>query len=415
MGSFSITCSASSLPISAGDEVRCLLLAKSPYDDSQSCYVHSLWWPRTFPLRGVYNDYGSIEQIQDPDLQQLWLDSLKLDMVEKGMGDNTCHDVPVREDMSFDALLEAIWEGRLEVRQTESSVTKKLNEAVEKTIEESGGNWDPTLPEIAEGIPTIARIEKLIMDADCFLGNATNCYLVDDEDGYGQIRVRVGGYGGSWEALKYIEPVIARAGYATMICRNTSDSGNALYVRPATSCERYHGSRFALRAEKVLPVRQVMIREDVWQALLAIPYDDHDPDLRYKIREYAMEDSINGVTATWNKIKEVLESGSRLRPLMDLERCLFGKEVVPFTTGTASMMRMAAERSDDWSEETTKAFLQSAAELHHVEVVLLLTRYQWRPSYTSGPQYGEWGLHEQVTSAFHRIAAEQAAAHSEEG
>src|SRR5262249_20739841 len=116
MGSFSMICSASGLGISAGTPVRCLLLTASPYEDADP---RKTWIVRTPPLRAVYNDYGSIERVHKADafIAKLWLRGLREDVVVKGLGDNECHDVPVKIDMSFTQMLTAVQEGRLEVIQ----------------------------------------------------------------------------------------------------------------------------------------------------------------------------------------------------------------------------------------------------------------------------------------------------------
>jgi hypothetical protein len=116
MGEFSMTCSLSGLGISGGTPVRCLLLTASPYGKNDP---QNAWIVRTPPLRAIYNSYGSIEKIHPDDkfIADLWLRGLREDLIEKGLGDNSVHDVPTAKDMSFDALLDAIHEGRVEVRQ----------------------------------------------------------------------------------------------------------------------------------------------------------------------------------------------------------------------------------------------------------------------------------------------------------
>ncbi len=115
MGSFSMTCSASGLGISAGTKVRAFLLTESPYSDRGA----DGWSVRTPPLRAEYNDYGSIENVHPDDLPiaDLWLRGLREDLVEVGTGDNQCHDVPARKDMTFAQFLDALQEGRVRVRQ----------------------------------------------------------------------------------------------------------------------------------------------------------------------------------------------------------------------------------------------------------------------------------------------------------
>ncbi len=118
MGSFAYTCCISGLPIEAGDKVRFMMLTRNPYyeEGRHNCYIDGLWFPRALPLRASYNDYGSIEGAQDPFIQQSWLDGLRMDLVELAIGKNKYHDVATSKDMSFDELLEALWEGRVLVK-----------------------------------------------------------------------------------------------------------------------------------------------------------------------------------------------------------------------------------------------------------------------------------------------------------
>jgi len=49
------------MAITGGTPVRCLLLTASPFTDPHE----DRWSIRTPPLRAVYNDYGSIENIHE--------------------------------------------------------------------------------------------------------------------------------------------------------------------------------------------------------------------------------------------------------------------------------------------------------------------------------------------------------------
>ncbi len=118
MGSFASTCCVSGLPIEAGDDVRYFLLTKNPYDDDNlRCYIHDLFYPRVYPIRAQYNDYGSIENFEKGAAREAFLDGLKLDLVELGWGNNSCHDTSTSKKMTFEHMLEAAWEGRLSVRR----------------------------------------------------------------------------------------------------------------------------------------------------------------------------------------------------------------------------------------------------------------------------------------------------------
>src|SRR5512140_3497244 len=102
MGSFNATCIISGLPIEAGTPVRYLALTQNNTNkpNGHSCYVHGRWQLRCPPLKAQYNDYGSIEHIKKRFTNRVFFESLSVDCVEKGVGDNQCHDVQVRPGMS---------------------------------------------------------------------------------------------------------------------------------------------------------------------------------------------------------------------------------------------------------------------------------------------------------------------------
>lgn len=117
MGCFASACCVSGLPVEAGDPVRWLLLVENL--DATGSFIsqpHGRWVPRTWPLRAVYNDYGSIEE-WDEDLADLVLQGLSEDVLEREQGPNPHHDVAVRRGMTFQEVLVAVWEGCVRVRE----------------------------------------------------------------------------------------------------------------------------------------------------------------------------------------------------------------------------------------------------------------------------------------------------------
>src|SRR5690606_3525617 len=113
MGSFDFTCSVSNLPISHGTKVRWLAMGDSRYDNI-GCNIHSFYSPIAIPIKAEYNDYGSIDKYNEKSIGYIAnLAILNRHAVECGTGDNSCHDVPVLANMSFDKWLNAIWEGRV--------------------------------------------------------------------------------------------------------------------------------------------------------------------------------------------------------------------------------------------------------------------------------------------------------------
>lgn len=67
MGCWNGTCGVSQLPIHHGEPVRLFLLVPSGNEPNPNCMVHntSLYEPGWFPIRAKYNDYGSVEGIED--------------------------------------------------------------------------------------------------------------------------------------------------------------------------------------------------------------------------------------------------------------------------------------------------------------------------------------------------------------
>lgn len=114
MGSYSLTCCVSGLPIESGDPVRYFLITESPYADQAVVgTLTGFWFPRTFPLRARYNDYGSVEDVQDGPERDIWMEGFQIDLIKRGWDKNTCHDVPTHKKMAFNELLVALQEARV--------------------------------------------------------------------------------------------------------------------------------------------------------------------------------------------------------------------------------------------------------------------------------------------------------------
>jgi hypothetical protein len=133
MGSFASTCCVSNLAIEAGDKVKFLLLAKNPYnsDSNNTCYMHDIWVPRTLPITAEYNDYGSIEKWETGLAQELWMEGFQFDLIEKGTGDNSYHDVPIRKQSTRMGVIQAILsvqqilsQARIRLRVTKKSLLR---------------------------------------------------------------------------------------------------------------------------------------------------------------------------------------------------------------------------------------------------------------------------------------------------
>ncbi len=169
MGDFDYTCALSGLPIGEGEHVRLLLLQSSPFNRHGGIGGDLVWNLRALPLRGRYNGYGVVEDIDKADLllQENMLAGLDVDMCEKGWGDNTVRDTPVRKKMTLKGLFEALRRGRVQVRadletKAERAALRQYRKTLAAAQRERTGAKKPS---VSKGIPTMRRIERAIAKA----------------------------------------------------------------------------------------------------------------------------------------------------------------------------------------------------------------------------------------------------------
>jgi hypothetical protein len=136
MGCWNETCAISKMVIRAGEAVRFLPIVQNPYHVGEvhgfpvkegealpmslkgrsGCYIGDLWSPLCYPIRGNYNDYGSIEDIPDKTFRDgaeidQFVAAFKEYCVKLEMGPNEYHDAPIKE-FTLPEILEALQEGR---------------------------------------------------------------------------------------------------------------------------------------------------------------------------------------------------------------------------------------------------------------------------------------------------------------
>ena len=120
--------------ISAGEKIRLLPIVMNPFHVKEvkglpkelgeptvfggrsGCYIGDLWTPLCYPIRGEYNDYGSIENIPDKshkDIAELhqFLEAFKRHCLPIGVGENEYHDVAIKK-FNLAEILEGLQEGR---------------------------------------------------------------------------------------------------------------------------------------------------------------------------------------------------------------------------------------------------------------------------------------------------------------
>lgn len=408
MGSFAYACCISGLPIECGDSVRYFLLNKNPYHDASdsTCYVNDLWFPRTFPLRGEYNDYGSIENITDGPEKDLWLKGLKIDLVERGWGENSCHDVPTKYDMSFDKLLEAVWEGRVLVSASNNS--KISNEKFSRRTK--------------VGCPTISYVEKLAKELEIkqYSGDFGKGAMIDSPQ-YNEVRVRWhGDYSNDYtETICLLEKLQSKLGeYATLISSSSAalyDGGVELLIRPKPRTKSGGIGLKHSTSNQQLPVGQAMIREDVWKNILKMSVESW---VNKKTVELGIDAYRDGIRKIYSIIKarneklNLLSAAEKSKEMMQVlledelndARNIPGswivKNTVPaFLVGLGTNFKLMMENN-----LVTDELLNTIAEFAFIHDVLIQCRYQWRPSTAAGPQSGEWKRHELLFNSFASIA-----------
>lgn len=312
MGSFSTTCCASDLPIPGGTPVRLFLLSGNPYDEqAHGCEPTSKWVPRSFPIKGIYDDCGSIEEAEDSLAQRVMLDFMAID----GEGLDLSKGKDGRPFVDLTSLLSSVVVGEVSVRRGQKQErshtrylpsTEKEKKAAKKKAEEADSRW-----------------RKM-----------TNRKPASVSD--------------------YQEPLVT------------------------------------------VPVRQLMIREDVWQSLCNITLPPYCGD-----KDHTLADTREAVGKFWTYMltkhdpeyglqHHVVEKDIGGRNLSHVFNLIQDK--VPFQLGTASAFHAAVERAKEGSttKEEVDEFLDVTAEFLFVSDVLFFARRAWAPSHSSGTQEATW-------------------------
>lgn len=303
MGSSAYTCAVSGLPIEDGDAVRYLLLTKNPFHDGagSTCYIHDVWFPRTLPLRAVYNDYCSVHKVETGAVRDTWLEGLKIDLVEQADGSAS-------KSMDFSAMLYAVRSGRLLVaREVPSRAVALFQEVNRKRLAELDGD------------STLAAVRKAF-----------------DEEA------------------------------------------------PTPSADA-----------RPLPISQAMIREDIWQALLKVPTAKQLEWYRRGLRAEAdarADLSLDDFERAMHRAGSQVHAGAWLF-----------RDDIPYTVGIGTHLDLLLDKG-----EISDEVINVAAEFARVTQVLSGSRYQWRPSSSSGPQSGEWTVHADIAAAVQRVAVRKA-------
>lgn len=397
MGHFSQTCAISHLPIVGGDPISVVFLVKgSPHGNDTR--FGGPWGVIGVPFRGVYNDYGKVEQVDPRDsvCVDLNVDLLNAHLVERPWGENLCHDVPVRHGMDFDALTEALWEGRLALRDTYYN------------------NHKPG-PKVPKGVPTWRRVERVVKGAEG-RKELIDGTVVDRID-YGVVRVRFKPYDDKalWceqvrKALETKYTVIERYEHGVerhqelkpgleswdvwfeIRSKGETPPNPRIEQRQkhmATVLERY-GGKDPSYGGKVHPVRWAFVKEDVWKATLSVA----GTRAQWGSKVTGIRKALGGSRFLLNCIRDSIEEGEQIRRYG-------GKPEMPTLSVTEDLESYLRQMERRYPTRKTypvrkeKRAIRSLAELSVVCQVVGLGCRPWVPTF-GGPQDGCWQVHRKL-------------------
>lgn len=153
-----------------------------------------------------------------------------------------------------------------------------------------------------------------------------------------------------------------------------------------------------------------MIREDVWEALASMSLKDGWGG-KAELNRASARLGANQAWAIVSKKPQTERDAlfaqlDNMRAENDPATSFFARGPVPFSVGLGTMFQLLGKmhQKKPIPQAEIDAFLDTAADMHVIHRVLMMTRYQWRPTYGNGPQFGEWKLHKQVLSAFAKLA-----------
>jgi hypothetical protein len=109
----------SGMPIGYKTKVRMILIKKSPHNEGTGigCYPSWLWSPVSVPIRGEYDDYGSMDpHPDDMEMLELSLAALNKHLHPVELGANQYHDIAVGDISSWKVARDALRAGRILIK-----------------------------------------------------------------------------------------------------------------------------------------------------------------------------------------------------------------------------------------------------------------------------------------------------------
>jgi hypothetical protein len=115
MGCWNGTCGVSGLAIRAGEPVRLLLLQEHSRSEGTAYSPDDLFHVRGMPLKGVYNDYGNIEEVEENILTALLVEAFQQDAVpQQSSYEDEVIDPP---NLDLKRILYAIERGTMQIHR----------------------------------------------------------------------------------------------------------------------------------------------------------------------------------------------------------------------------------------------------------------------------------------------------------
>lgn len=176
-------------------------------------------------------------------------------------------------------------------------------------------------------------------------------------------------------------------------------------VHERTRSRRPWGVKLVVSRTHPLLVRQAMIREDVWKALLRMRHPDIQPFRTFRTavaRSYQRTNSSKHTPGV-DRVAERLVGRHR-------------GDVLPFTVRNAFPSTVGVGTHIDLARRAgilAAILADTIAEFAYVQMMLIAANYIWRPGEPGG-QDKNWGMHAHLHRELNRIARERAQAEAAE-
>lgn len=180
MGCWNETCGISQMPICAGDKVRMFLIVSNGYEQYDDChsYTTDLWRPFGLPLKGTYDEYGGIENLEEDVLSDFLLEAIREMIVELP---NRMGETFKREELDWPTVLNFLTDEGLRITDPHhiSHITKKLDDLLAKLKEQvpdlPENGWSSERSQLAkdqkEAIkddPSVVRVYHMMVHEDVY-------------------------------------------------------------------------------------------------------------------------------------------------------------------------------------------------------------------------------------------------------